>query len=146
MKSKFQAARDAMYQKRLKDMGAGKKGKKGDGYKYTDGYRKRRRSLLIWTVSPLTQGASVGSSTSSLIRSCLGCRTFSYRTSGCLTGSNCLNRSPAEPKIEYPVVLIPSVTGRRATVRPQKVTPKAPKAGPPREKINRRKRKLVQIR
>ncbi len=37
----------------------------------------------------------------------------------------------AEPKIEYPVVLIPSLTGRRATVRPQKVTPKAPQAGPP---------------
>ena len=37
----------------------------------------------------------------------------------------------AEPKIEYPVVLIPSVTDRRATFRPQKVTPKAPKAGPP---------------
>ena len=39
----------------------------------------------------------------------------------------------AEPKIEYPVVLIPSLSGRRATVRPQKVTPKAPKAGPPPE-------------
>ena len=37
----------------------------------------------------------------------------------------------AEPKIEYPIVLIPSLNGRRATVRPQKVTPKAPKAGPP---------------
>ena len=44
MKSKFQAARDAMYQKRLKDMGAGKKGKKGDGYKYTDGHKKKKRS------------------------------------------------------------------------------------------------------
>ena len=37
----------------------------------------------------------------------------------------------AELKIEYPVVLIPSVNSRRAALRPQKVTPKAPKAGPP---------------
>ena len=65
MKSKFQAARDAMYQKRLKDMGVGKKGKKGDGYKYTDGHKKKRRSPPMRTVSPLTQEALVGSSTSS---------------------------------------------------------------------------------
>ena len=66
MKSKFQAARDAMYQKRLKDMGVGKKGKKGDGYKYTDGHKKKKKkSPYMRTVSPLTQGALVGSSTSS---------------------------------------------------------------------------------
>ena len=41
----------------------------------------------------------------------------------------------AEPKIEYPVVLIPSTTGRRAAVRPQKVTPRAalPQASPQEE-------------
>ena len=64
MKSKFQAARDAMYQKRLKDMGVSKKGKKGDGYSTPTATRKRR-SLPMRTVSPLTQGALVGSSTSS---------------------------------------------------------------------------------
>ena len=39
-----QAARDAMYQKRLKDMGARKKGKKGDGTSTPTATRKRRRS------------------------------------------------------------------------------------------------------
>ena len=41
MKSKFQAARDAMYQKRLKDMGVSKKGVQRHGYKYTDATEPR---------------------------------------------------------------------------------------------------------
>ena len=92
MKSKFQAARDAMYQKRLKDMGVGKKGKKGDGYKYTDGHKKKKKSPYADGVA--SDAGSIGREFEvPLIRSCLSCRTFSYRTSGCLTGSNCLNRS-----------------------------------------------------
>ena len=58
MKSKFQAARDAMYQKRLKDMGVGKKGKKGDGYKYTDGHKKKKKSPYADGVA--SDAASIG--------------------------------------------------------------------------------------